>query len=152
MSTPSISLVGADATRSTCVCRGVPPTSASSDPSTDLTLSDGEDLLHLRIRHCARRGVHTGGHIWSCSRHLACWLYDRRAQLSGLRVLELACGLALPSLVAARCGAAVTTTDELEPLLEHAVANAHHNACTLSPKRLDFTRRDDVVAIADESF
>ena len=83
MSTPSISLVGADATRSTCVCRGVPPTSASSDPSTDLTLSDGEDLLHLRIRHCARRGVHTGGHIWSCSRHLACWLYDRRAQLSG---------------------------------------------------------------------
>lgn len=50
------------------------------------------------------------GVIWSAARAVADQL--AREDLRGLRVLELGCGLALPSLVAARGGADVIATDQ----------------------------------------
>ena len=97
--------------------------------------------------------MHTGGHVWSSSRQLARWLFARRsAGLEGLRFLELGAGLALPSIVASRLGAEVCATDEMEALLEHTVANADANACTVVSRQLDFTRQAEVLSIGDEAW
>lgn len=49
--------------------------------------------------------------LWESGQALSEYLLDRAGLLSGWRVLELGCGLGLPSLCAARCGARVTATD-----------------------------------------
>src|SRR5437660_12826962 len=46
------------------------------------------------------------------------------AELDGLRVVELGCGLAVPSLVAARSGATALATDESQEALELVERNA----------------------------
>lgn len=51
------------------------------------------------------------GVIWPAARALADALARRGRALAEKRVLELGCGLALPSLVAAKLGARVTATD-----------------------------------------
>jgi predicted nicotinamide N-methyase len=51
----------------------------------------------------------------------------RRRDLEGLRVLELGCGLGLPSIVAALGGARVLATDWSPEALEVAAANAERN-------------------------
>ena len=51
----------------------------------------------------------------------------RRRDLGGLRVLELGCGLGLPSIVAARGGARVLATDWSPEALEVAAVNAERN-------------------------
>jgi predicted nicotinamide N-methyase len=51
----------------------------------------------------------------------------RRRDLAGLRVVELGCGLALPSIVAARGGARVLATDWSPEALEVAATNAERN-------------------------
>lgn len=58
---------------------------------------------------------------WPSGRALAAAVDER--DLSGARVLELGCGLALPSIAAARAGGAVTATDGSPD----AVAFAAHN-------------------------
>lgn len=49
--------------------------------------------------------------LWPSARALAEILWERRATLAGTRVLELGCGLGLPSVVAACLGSDVTATD-----------------------------------------
>jgi predicted nicotinamide N-methyase len=51
----------------------------------------------------------------------------RRRDLEGLHVLELGCGLGLPSIVAALGGAEVLATDWSPEALEVAAANAERN-------------------------
>lgn len=51
------------------------------------------------------------GKVWPSALALAEAVLAREAEFKGARVLELGCGLALPSLVAARLGAKVTATD-----------------------------------------
>jgi predicted nicotinamide N-methyase len=51
----------------------------------------------------------------------------RRRELTGLRVVELGCGLGLPSIVAALGGANVLATDWSPEGLEVAAANAQRN-------------------------
>lgn len=52
------------------------------------------------------------GVVWPSARALSSALIERGHEgLQGLRILEVGCGLALPSLVAARLGAQVTATD-----------------------------------------
>lgn len=58
----------------------------------------------------ARRPIPWWARLWSSGRALARALADA-PPAPGARVLELGCGLALPSLVAARAGARVTATD-----------------------------------------
>ena len=137
-----------------CSSRGLPPASPASDPSTVLTFAHRGHELSLTLRHCARQGAHTGGHVWSGSRHLSRWMYARRHLLSGQRVLELGCGLALPGLLAATLGATVVATDELDALVEHG---RRHTAAGVSASRLtmqllDFTARHDVLRLVDEDW
>jgi predicted nicotinamide N-methyase len=54
-----------------------------------------------------------------------------RRDLEGLRVLELGCGLGLPSIVAALGGAQVLATDWSPEALEVAAANAERNGAVL---------------------
>lgn len=129
------------------VTKGLPPAKRGWNPRSVISLSGSENQLILELHHCAHASVHTGGHVWSASRQLAQWLYARRVHLAGLHVLELGAGLALPSLVAAKCGARVVATDELPLLQEHLRHNARLNNCSLDTLRLDFSSRADVEAI-----
>jgi predicted nicotinamide N-methyase len=70
--------------------------------------------------------------LWPSAHALAEALWDRRDTLPGRRVLELGCGLGLPSIVAAKLGAVVTATD-FHPDARHwceANAVANHVALT----------------------
>jgi predicted nicotinamide N-methyase len=61
------------------------------------------------------------------------------AELGGLRVVELGCGLGVPSLVAARRGASVLSTDESAEALELLERNAHENGLALQTARVDWS-------------
>eukprot|EP00927_Polykrikos_kofoidii_P050475 TRINITY_DN44391_c0_g1_i1.p1 TRINITY_DN44391_c0_g1~~TRINITY_DN44391_c0_g1_i1.p1 ORF type:complete len:315 (-),score=34.86 TRINITY_DN44391_c0_g1_i1:146-1090(-) len=78
--------------------------------------------LTMTVRHC--RSANTGGFLWNCGRHLSKWLFTRRSCLVGQRVLELGCGLGLPSLVAACFAKQVLATDYESVLMETLRANA----------------------------
>src|SRR6059058_2160192 len=54
-----------------------------------------------------------------------------RSRLDGIRVVELGCGLGVPSLVAARAGADVLATDESAEALELTERNARENGLSL---------------------
>ena len=65
-----------------------------------------DEVAARRLDLCPYFGV-----VWPSARAVALELAGRGDALAGRRVLELGCGLALPSLVAARLGARVTATD-----------------------------------------
>jgi len=68
------------------------------------------------------------GVIWPSARALAGLLERERTALAGARVLEVGCGLALPSLVAAKLGAQVTATDFHPDVPEFLKLNLELNA------------------------
>jgi predicted nicotinamide N-methyase len=67
--------------------------------------------------------------LWPSARRLATVV--AAADLRGLRVLELGCGLGLPAIAAARAGAEVLATDWAPEAIEAAAANARRNAVAL---------------------
>jgi predicted nicotinamide N-methyase len=81
----------------------------------------------------------------------------RRRDVEGLRVLELGCGLGLPSIVAALGGAEVLATDWSPEALEVAAANAERNGAEVEtalvswsgPERLLRSAPWDLVLGAD---
>jgi predicted nicotinamide N-methyase len=62
--------------------------------------------------------------------------------LDGLRVVELGCGLALPSLAAARAGATVLATDTDPEALALVTRNASLNGVSVETLRLDWSEPD----------
>ncbi len=66
--------------------------------------------------------------------------------LDGLRVVELGCGLGMPSLVAARGGAEVLATDAEAEALELVERNARENGLTVATARIEWDAADDLVA------
>jgi predicted nicotinamide N-methyase len=68
------------------------------------------------------------------------------APLSGLRVVELGCGLGVPSLVAARAGAEVLATDGDPEALELLERNARENGLALATARVDWDAAAELVA------
>jgi predicted nicotinamide N-methyase len=74
--------------------------------------------------------------LWPSALALADVVADR--DVRGLAVLELGCGLGLPSLVAARGGARVLATDWADEALELLRANAALNGVALETLRLDW--------------
>ena len=68
--------------------------------------------------------------------------------LRGLRVVELGCGLAVPSLVAARAGATVLATDADAEALELVTLNARGTGVDVETMRLDWTEPEALVAQA----
>jgi predicted nicotinamide N-methyase len=85
-------------------------------------------------------------HLWRSAVALAEDLAPRR--LGGMRVLELGCGLGLPSIVAARGGARVTATDWSPPALRATAANAERNGVALETLRCAWEEPDEIVARA----
>ena len=69
---------------------------------------------------------------------------DGRA-LRGTAVVELGCGLGLPSIVAARNGGRVLATDWSQAALELLAENAARNGVRLSMLRADWTRPDELL-------
>ena len=66
--------------------------------------------------------------------------------LAGLRVVELGCGLAVPSIVAARAGAQVLATDTDAEALVLAARNAEANGVEIETQRVDWARPVGLVA------
>jgi predicted nicotinamide N-methyase len=65
--------------------------------------------------------------------------------LAGRRVVELGCGLALPSLVAARAGAQVLATDECPEALALVARNAHANGLSVETATVDWTEPEEIL-------
>ena len=72
----------------------------------------------------------------------------RRRDLAGLRVLELGCGLGLPSIVAALGGARVLATDWSPEALEVAAANAGRNAADVETALVSWTGAEALIRAA----
>jgi len=87
--------------------------------------------------------------LWPAATALAVALPD----VAGLRVVELGCGLGLPSLVAAARGADVTASDWAEDAVELLRENAARNGLALRAEVRDWREpwpeRFDVVLAAD---
>lgn len=65
--------------------------------------------------------------------------------LRGLRVVELGCGLALPSIAAARAGAEVLATDACADALGLVARNAHANGLRLETATVDWAEPDELL-------
>ena len=65
--------------------------------------------------------------------------------LDGLRVVELGCGLAVPSIAAARAGAAVLATDTDTEALELAERNASENGVRIETAQVDWAEPGELV-------
>jgi predicted nicotinamide N-methyase len=69
------------------------------------------------------------------------------APLRGVRVVELGCGLALPSIAAARAGADVLATDEAAEALSLAERNADANGVRLSTALADWSEPSGLLGL-----
>ncbi len=76
------------------------------------------------------------------ARHVAAW------ELGGLRVVELGCGLGLPSLAAALGGADVLATDWAEDAIELLQRNAERNGLFLRAARLRWSEPEPMLRAA----
>ena len=65
--------------------------------------------------------------------------------LDGLRVVELGCGLAAPSIAAARAGAIALATDADPDALELVERNARANDVTVETARVEWANADELV-------
>ena len=65
--------------------------------------------------------------------------------LRGLRVVELGCGLAVPSIAAARAGATVLATDACAEALTLVARNAHANDVRIETATVDSAEPDELV-------
>jgi predicted nicotinamide N-methyase len=66
-------------------------------------------------------------------------------ELGGLRVVELGCGLAVPSIAAARAGATVLATDESVEALALVERNAQANGVRVETAAVDWTEPGELV-------
>jgi predicted nicotinamide N-methyase len=76
--------------------------------------------------------------LWPSATALAEVLWERRDTLPGRRVLELGCGLGLPSIMAAKLGATVTATDFHPDAGAWCRANAAANEVALAFQPCDW--------------
>lgn len=81
--------------------------------------------------------------LWRSGVALACEL-DGEA-LRGLRVVELGCGLAIPSIAAARAGAAVLATDACAEALTLVARNAQANDVRIETATVDWAEPEELV-------
>ena len=66
-------------------------------------------------------------------------------ELRGRRVIELGCGLAVPSITAARAGAAVLATDVSREALALVARNAEANGVRIDTAAVDWAEPDELV-------
>lgn len=83
------------------------------------------------------------GVIWGAARAVAARLHALGPELAGVRMLELGCGLALPSLVAAHHGADVLATDFHADAAGFLARNAARHGVAVPFRRVDWRALDD---------
>ncbi len=71
-----------------------------------------------------------------------------RRRLDGLRVVELGCGMGVPSLAASRSGAAVLATDVSVEALELLALNASRNGLEVDTAQVDWASPEGLLARA----
>ena len=76
--------------------------------------------------------------LWPAARGLADYLWHERDGLKGKTVIELGCGLGLPSILAAKLGALVQATDFHPDTGEWLLHNAKDNKVDLTYQQLDW--------------
>ena len=76
-------------------------------------------------------------HLWPGARALAARL-GQWSSLGGKRVLEVGCGMGLPALLAARCGARVVATDWQRAPLSMLAESARLNRCEIGLVQMDW--------------
>lgn len=79
-------------------------------------------------------------HVWPGAVALARMIAGSSMLKSSLRVLELGCGLALPAVTAAVCGAQVLATDRVAAPLRLARRSAECSGTALAALQMDWTR------------
>jgi predicted nicotinamide N-methyase len=105
---------------------------------------DSEDLIDERAFAEEDEFLPYWAELWPSGVALARAL-DGRA-LRGARVVELGCGLGLPSIVAARGGGRVLATDWSRAALELLEVNAQRNGVALQTLVADWSRPEDLLA------
>ena len=78
--------------------------------------------------------------LWPSARALAEHLVTRYTSLAGERVLELGCGLGLPSIIAARLGATVTASDYHPCNARFLQRNAQTNSVEIEYLSMDWNQ------------
>src|SRR6266576_6933739 len=111
-----------------------------------LSLPQGGDLRLLQPRDAAELPDDGGVEwaplvpywsvLWRSGLALGRELSGRR--LGGLRVVELGCGMGVPSLAASRSGAAVLATDASVEALELLARNASRNGLDVDTSQFDW--------------
>jgi predicted nicotinamide N-methyase len=84
--------------------------------------------------------------LWRSGVALGRELAAAPARLAGLRVVELGCGLGVPSVAAARAGATVLATDASDEALHMTERNAHENGVRVETARADWDAAEELVA------
>ena len=102
---------------------------------------DFEKLLEYYAQHFPEGAdlIPYHGILWPSSLALADHLASRFPTMAGIDVVELGCGLGLPSIVAARRGARVTATDFHPGNPQFVLRNAEVNGATVEYRRLPWT-------------
>ena len=108
-----------------------------------LTIETPPDLDALLDRAAAEAphtvdGIPYYAILWPAAQGLAHTLWKRRAELNGQRVIELGCGLGLPSILAAKLGAMVQATDFHPDTGQWLLHNAEANHVHLDYHQLDW--------------
>lgn len=78
------------------------------------------------------------GVLWPAAEALSLYLSENSLLIKGKRVLELGCGLGLPSLVATQLGAEVLATDFHPDVEEYFLRNCRHTNVQCSYQRLNW--------------
>lgn len=92
------------------------------------------------------------GVVWPAARALSAHVARMSGWLKGKKVLEVGCGLALPSLVAAKAGARVTATDFHRDVPEFLERNLKHNDVSVEFINLDWRKTAEVKALGKFDF
>jgi predicted nicotinamide N-methyase len=82
------------------------------------------------------------GILWPAARALGTFLSENPGIVRGKRILELGCGLGLPSLVASHFGGDVLATDFHPDVEDYFLRNCRHSSIRASYKRLNW--REDL--------
>ncbi|XP_036328531.1 methyltransferase-like protein 23 [Rhagoletis pomonella] len=84
-------------------------TNQSASASENGVAAESVENLEIKIPELLQSGY--SFYTWPCAPVLAWFLWERRQNLVGKRVLELGAGTALPGILAAKCGARVILSD-----------------------------------------
>ncbi|XP_050432382.1 uncharacterized protein LOC126840573 [Adelges cooleyi] len=85
-------------------------TKRTSSNTKDVEKANEYDSLFVSIPQALEGDYHY--YVWPASPVLAWILWEHRLELPGKRILEVGSGTSLPGIIAAKCGAIVTLTDD----------------------------------------